>query len=243
MARSCSLTLTTEMTARTKPRTKTTAHGHHHGSERSPRISTEKGRIVAQHGFAELQAGELFGAALVQNKRGVAPVNRGGHAGGIHDVPKQKPTGIAKYIGATKKTTFRARPSSGAETKAKTSALSLATQTLLRAALRNDETLLAPAATQLHRAAQAEADRRPRHAAVALAGWDALTCTAEPLGTPQRRRALWALAQALLGQIITTEQEMALLDQLDATGLDRVPPFEDSLVSELFRAAGADTLR
>lgn len=90
------------------------------------------------------------------------------------------------------------------------------------------------AATLLRRAAEVEADRRPRHAAVALAGWDALVCNAEPFATDAKRSALWRLAQLLLQQFISTDEEMALLDELDSAGLERVPPFEETVLGDLF---------
>lgn len=103
---------------------------------------------------------------------------------------------------------------------------------LRRAALAPDAASVGQAAALLYRAAQNEADRRPRHAAVALAAWDALLCTETPLGTIERRGAFFEVAKSLLAQFISTEDEMALLDRFDNAGLERVPPFEDTLVGE-----------
>jgi hypothetical protein len=104
-----------------------------------------------------------------------------------------------------------------------------------KAALEPDSGAMGQAASLLRRAAKDTVDVQPRHAAVALAGWDALTCTTDPLGTADRRRVFLALSQALLSQFISTEQEMEILDQMDDAGLDRVPPFENTAVADLIR--------
>lgn len=99
------------------------------------------------------------------------------------------------------------------------------------------------AASLLHRAAHDEVDRRPRHAAIALAAWEALTCTPDPLGAQARRRVLWEMSRMLLSKYVSTDSEMEVLDRIDAVGLERIPPFEQGLVGRVFDAANAEPLR
>jgi hypothetical protein len=118
-----------------------------------------------------------------------------------------------------------------------------ATEALRRASIEPSLDGTAHAASLLQRAAEDTADRRPRHAAVALSVWDALTCTSDPFGTLARRRVLWEAAQMLLSQIISTESEMQLLDRMDEVGLERVPPFEDTVIGALVEPLIDEPLR
>lgn len=118
-----------------------------------------------------------------------------------------------------------------------------AAEALGAAALEPAPGVVGHAAALLHRAAHEMEERQPRHAAVALAGWEALTCTAGPLATKARRETLWRLSQLLLSQYISTEAEMTLLDRMDAVGLERTPPFEDTLAGSVFGEGDADPVR
>jgi hypothetical protein len=109
-----------------------------------------------------------------------------------------------------------------------------AAEALRRTALSPAPSAVGHVSTLLHRAIQDEAERRPRHAAVALAVWDCLACTVDPFGTSMRRRVLWDAALALRSQFISTATEMNLLDRMTDAGLERVPPFEDSPLSQVF---------
>jgi hypothetical protein len=120
-----------------------------------------------------------------------------------------------------------------------------AADSLKRAAIKSepDPALVGQTASLLYRAAHAAADRRPRHAAIALAVWDAIQCTDAPFATEGRRRALWEANRLLLSQFISTADEVKLLDRMDAAGLERVPPFEDTLVGAIFDEVDGDSLR
>jgi hypothetical protein len=98
-------------------------------------------------------------------------------------------------------------------------------------------------ASLLYRTAQREAELRPRHAAIALAAWDAIECTEQPFETQGRRQVFFDAARLLLSQFIATDDEMRLLDQMDAVGLERVPPFEDTFAGAMFDELHGDTLR
>ncbi len=87
----------------------------------------------------------------------------------------------------------------------------------------------------LRRTVREESLRRPRHASVALALVDALRCTPRPLETSRQRRVLWEASGLLTEQVISTDNEMRLLDRLDESGFERVPPFEETLVGDFFR--------
>jgi hypothetical protein len=71
------------------------------------------------------------------------------------------------------------------------------------------------------------AERRPRHAAVALAAWDCLTCNANPLASKAARMVLWEASRVLISQFISTDDEMRLLDAMQTAGLSRVPVFDE----------------
>jgi hypothetical protein len=120
-----------------------------------------------------------------------------------------------------------------------------AADSLKRAAIKSDPdpALVGQTASLLYRAAHAAADRRPRHAAIALAAWDAIQCTDAPFATEGRRRALWEANRLLLSQFISTAEEVKLLDRMDAAGLERVPPFEDTLVGAIFDEVDGDSVR
>ncbi len=118
-----------------------------------------------------------------------------------------------------------------------------AAESLRQAAVSPKTAVVGRTASLLYRAAHAEADRRPRHAAIALAAWDAIQCTDEPFGTQGRRMVLWEANRLLMSQFISTEDEMKLLDRMDAVDLDRVPPFEDTVVGAVFEQLHGDSLR
>jgi hypothetical protein len=119
-----------------------------------------------------------------------------------------------------------------------------AAESLRGAALREpDAALIGHAASLLHRAAQREADRRPRHAAIALAAWDAIECTEQPFITQGRRQVFFDVARTLLAQFISTDDEIDLLDRMDAVGLERIPPFEETFAGSVFERNDGDALR
>lgn len=118
-----------------------------------------------------------------------------------------------------------------------------AAESLRQAAVTPKPAAVGRTASLLYRAAHAEADRRPRHAAIALAAWDAIQCTSEPFGTQDRRMVLWEANRLLMSQFISTKDETKLLDRMGAVGLERVPPFEDTLVGAVFEQLHDDSLR
>jgi hypothetical protein len=106
-----------------------------------------------------------------------------------------------------------------------------------------DLEMIGRAAGSLRRTAHLEVDRRPRHAAVALAAWDAIECTATPFASLVQRRVFWEASQLLLKQLISTKEEMSLLDMMDAAGLERVPPFEDTFAGRIFAELNDENVR
>ena len=95
-------------------------------------------------------------------------------------------------------------------------------------------------ASLLKRAVAEQADVRPRHAAVALALADALLCTTTPFGNRERRKVLWDGVRLISDTFISTADEMKLLQRMGAAGLERVPPFEDSAVFDLYSRVSGD---
>lgn len=117
-----------------------------------------------------------------------------------------------------------------------TMALYKAAEALRMAALAPDPVSGARAAALLRRASKTVARSRPRHAAVALATWDALSNTKDPFGTTGRRKVLLSIAQDLLSQFVSVEREMEILDAMDDAGLERFPPFEGTVAGALSSA-------
>jgi hypothetical protein len=119
-----------------------------------------------------------------------------------------------------------------------------AAEALKQAALNPDDfEAIGRAAGLLRRTAHVEADLLPRHAAVALSAWDAIECTNKPFGSDARRQVFWEASQLLLKQLISTKDEMSLLDRMDAAGLERVPPFEDTLAGRVFAELNGEDVR
>lgn len=115
-------------------------------------------------------------------------------------------------------------------------ALYKAAEALRTAALAPDPVGNARAAALLRRASREVSQSRPRHAAVALAAWDALTSTKDPFGTLDRRKVLLSIAQDLLSQFVSVERETEILNEMDDVGLERFPAFESTVVSALSSA-------
>jgi hypothetical protein len=156
-------------------------------------------------------------------------------------LPKAIGSALPKAIGSTFPTTLGFSDVTSAASRAQRvvtvpdAALYEAAEALRRAALEPDLVSTGRATAALHRAAHETAERRPRHAAVALAAWDALTCTGDPFGSSDRREVLWSTSQVLLSRFISTETEMELLDRMDRAGLERIPPFEETLVGKFLQ--------
>lgn len=98
-------------------------------------------------------------------------------------------------------------------------------------------------ADELRRAANTYSTALPRHAALALAAHDALICSPRPLETDERRGTLFNVALALASRFVSTEQEMELLAAMTAAGLDRTPPFEQSIVFRMLEGRDDDKVR
>ncbi|MGH2943567.1 MAG: hypothetical protein ACRDLN_12425, partial [Solirubrobacteraceae bacterium] len=119
-----------------------------------------------------------------------------------------------------------------------------ATQALRRAALNPESPgAIDRAVAALRRTAHLEVDSRPRHAAVALSACDAIECTEDPFASDERREVFWEASRLLLKQLITTDQEMSLLDMMEAAGLERVPPFERSFAGQRLAQLSAEDVR
>lgn len=118
-----------------------------------------------------------------------------------------------------------------------------AAESLRQATIAPESAAIGWAASMLQRAAHAEADRRPRHAAVALSTWDAIQCTDRPFGSQARRKVLWDASRLLLSPFISTDDEMALLDRMDDADLERVPPFEDTYAGHVLEDLRGDSVR
>lgn len=98
-------------------------------------------------------------------------------------------------------------------------------------------------AEDLRAAANENAEAWPRHAALALAARDALVCSSKPLDSNSRRKVFFEVALALGSRFVGTDTEMKLLNSMAEAGLERTPPFDDSIVFQLMEERSGDEVR
>jgi hypothetical protein len=220
-----------------------------------------RGRDQSVNKFGDLSSSGAFGGAGVVSRFGVGKATPGKtelYGGGLRTFGKLRESAVkahpvsvtlfGSHEGSRNQagldiTTFdpvvarEALPDDSAFTPANRAgtatsrALYAASEALIQATLQPDDQNIGRAASLLHRAVHEEAERRPRHAALALAVWDALTCTDGALSSGARRKVLWECGRRLLTQHIPLSTEMGLLRQMETAGLQRVPPFEETVVS------------